>query len=157
MVREWVFTRTIHRLFGRRIMMGSRIIIAALMAMLWSLIPTRAHCDSCLSGLDSHARISAHFHSARDCDELSESAQTFFQIAKPWKRRVTSSSNPNENTGTVFNERSRVPDPVNLSGAGDTLGFSAVLAQSWQFELRTAASPRAPSFLLVFSRSFLRQ
>jgi hypothetical protein len=127
-------------------MMGVRTIIFALMAVLWSSIPAHARGVSARSCPDGHICTSSHFHSAPDSENDSGPDQAFSHTAKPWNRRLLLPSNPDDQTGLVPQDKSSLSGWENLFSGGG-FGFTAVLAQSWQFELRTALEPRAPSFL----------
>jgi hypothetical protein len=129
------------------VMVSVRIIVAALMTLLWSLPPARGYTSGCYACAGTGARISVHLHGFCEADLHSGSVQTIPHAVKSWNRRFSSPPNPNEDTAAVSHDAVEGLEWKNLFGAGDHLERCVVLAHGWQFELRTALNPRAPSFL----------
>jgi hypothetical protein len=123
-------------------MTGARKIIAVLIAVLWALGPMHLHNPSAdKSGLSTVS----HYNTKHEAE--SRSNQCICHAAKAWIRRFALAFPREGQIGGAPAPGEQAWRLENPSGAFGSSEFCALLAGSWQFEWRTALSPRAPSLV----------
>ena len=128
-------------------MIRKGLALAVLMSLLWPSAPIRWQHQSAFSHTNSHVSPVSGCEVLNKIDSHLGLDQVTLHAAKPWIRRFSLPTAVKDQFGTVSllaNNELHLEDPFYASSR---FGFFAVLARSWQFQWRTALSPRAPSLV----------
>lgn len=124
-------------------MRRARVILTPLLPALWLVASVNCLFDP-LGNLTSGSPSTFVSASAQPNRDATASTASLDQSTRRWNRRLDDSSSLGTPSPVAFYGAPEVPSTPALSGVTTS---PLALAQGWQFHWRTAAEPRAPSFV----------